>query len=109
VQADSSYAKAHYSLALEYYYEKQYENSIEELIKVVELEPRNANAHFDLGVVYVEQFRKQEDAGEVTIKNLNGLEQGLSHYKAVITIDSAFPHAKENADIVETVLNEYMQ
>ena len=107
ITIDPKYAKAHYSLALGYYHQKNYEKSIGELKKAVELEPSNANAHFDLGVMYVERFRMKENAGIATEEDLNDLQQGLNHYQTVLSINPEFPHASQNAAIVESAIEEY--
>ncbi len=109
IAANPLYAKAQYSLALEYYAQKQYGSSIEALKKFVALEPGNANAHFDLGVIYIEQFQNKEIAGNLNEADFEDLKNGLAHYRTALSIDSDFPHAAQNADIVENVLKEYFQ
>jgi len=104
VEIDDDYVKGHYSLGLAYYHNKNYDKAITSLEKVVTLDPLNANALFDLGIVYVEMFRKGEEQGKIIIEYL---EQGLLYYEKCLEIDPEFPHAKENKEIVEKVLDSY--
>lgn len=102
VEVNNNYVKGHYSLALAYYEKKDYDNAIDSLKKVVELNPLNADAYFDLGIIYVEKFRVN---GETVI---NDLEQGVFFYNECVEINPEFPHAKENLEIVEKVMDELL-
>jgi tetratricopeptide (TPR) repeat protein len=106
-RADDAYAKAHYSLALAYYKIKEYEGALQELEHVIRLEPHNANAHFDLGVIHIEKFRMKESTGTVAVGDLDDLRKGLAAYQQAIALEPQFPHAAQNAAIVEEVLKEY--
>lgn len=101
------YLSAHYSLALVYYYEKEYESALFQLLHVLALEPENTNALFDAGVIHVERFRKKENAGQVQESDLRDLEKAIQYYDHVISVNPEFPHASSNKKIVENVLNEY--
>ena len=97
----------YYSLALIGYEIKEYGNAISNLRKVIELEPGNANAHFDLAVVYVDRFREKESTGNIVLEDLEDLNEALLHYLKVIEIDSSFANALGNAEIVKNVINYY--
>jgi tetratricopeptide (TPR) repeat protein len=107
IRLNGGYAKAYYSLALVYYESKDYGNVLQNLLKVIELEPENANAHFDLAVVYVDRFREKELTGNISLGDLEDLEEALLHYLKVAELDFNFPHALINAEIVKNIINDY--
>ena len=105
----NDYAKAYYSMALIYYEHKDYENAIRSFLKVVQLDPNNANANFDLAVVYAEKFRGKELGGSINSDDLSDLKEALKYYLEVIDIDSNFPHALSNAEIIKNIIKIYEQ
>lgn len=107
ISQKNNYEKAYYSLALIYYGNKDYENAIQSLLNVIELNNENANAYFDLAVIHVERFREKESAGVITLASLDDLRKGLFYYSKVIELDSNFPYAASNAEIIKNIINDY--
>lgn len=104
VSVNQDYAKGYYSLGLTYYEKKDYESSIEAIERFVQLDQTSPNAYFDLGIVHVARFRELENQ---EIIETNHLVKALHYYDQCIEIDPEFPHARENRDIVERVLEAY--
>ena len=94
-------------MGLIYHEIKDYKNAISSFLKVIELEPENANAHFDLAVAYVNKFREKESSGDITPEDLEDLESGFRQYLEVIKLDPDFPYAQANAEIVGKVIDRY--
>lgn len=101
VQINKNYEKAHYSLGLLYYELKDYDKAIASLKKITLINPNNPNAHFDLAVIFVERFRETKSSTKY-------LEQALNHYQKVQQINPGFPHAAQNAQIVQDILNNFI-
>ncbi|MFH1181667.1 MAG: tetratricopeptide repeat protein [Candidatus Woesearchaeota archaeon] len=100
--ANDNYAKAHNSLALLLFHEGKYEEAAGHFTKVIELEPKNAQAHFDLGVSIANNVRYNNG-------NIGDLSAALEHFKAAERLQPGYPHALQNIDVMETILEKYYE
>lgn len=89
-------ATMHYNLAVMMTDQKNFEAAVREYKKVLELKPHDADAHYNLGVIYDEEFKD----------NVHAIE----HYKAYL---KAAPNTTEAAKVARWVqdkeLNEKMK
>jgi len=107
ISIDDTYKKAHNSAGLLYFKQGEYDNAISHLEKASVLDADDVQIQFDLAVSYVERFREKESKGTIENADLADLEKGLAHYENALALDPHYPHAKENAAIVESVLSYY--
>src|SRR3989338_925356 len=106
IQIDSEYAAAHYSLGLLYYHNKELDSTIENFKKAAELDS-SAMHYFDLAIATVEKFRNIEKTGRISAGDLSILREGIAHYSKAVELDSDYPNAKGNLQVVKEVLNNY--
>ncbi|PID58811.1 hypothetical protein CSB45_02085 [candidate division KSB3 bacterium] len=66
------YARAHLSLGNRYYDADQFEEALQEYQKVLDFDPRNVDAHLNMGIIY-------QDI-------LHDTEQAISHYKRYLEL-----------------------
>lgn len=100
-------ALSQYALGLLAYERQDYQETVDRLQNALALEPENVNARFDLAVTLVEHFRLFEEHGEIPASALVELEAAAFHYSKVAELYPDFPHAAKNAEIVESVLENY--
>jgi Tfp pilus assembly protein PilF len=102
ILSDNDYAKAHNSLALLLFYKGKYEEAAGHFNKVIELEPHNAQAHFDLGVSIANNVRYNN-------ADIGGLLPALEHFKAAEHIQPGYPHALQNIAVMENIIEAYYE
>jgi Flp pilus assembly protein TadD len=102
IAADDNYAKAHNSLALLLFYNGKYEEAAGHFTKVIELEPKNAQAHFDLGVSIANNVRHNDGS-------IGDLSKALEHFKEAEKLQPGYPHALQNIDAMENILEKYYE
>lgn len=54
--------KYHYNLGVFYVRSKDYENAVKEFKAALSYRPENANAHYNLGIIYDDYFKEKEQA-----------------------------------------------
>jgi len=97
VNLDSAYLRGQYSLGIVLHEQEEYQSSLEHFRVYSAGKSQDAQAHFDLGVALVNAVRF--DGG-----NVNLLLEARESFTAVIQLDSKFPHADSNLEIVNRVL-----
>lgn len=102
VDVNENYAKAHNSLALLLFHQGKYDEAVQHFIKVIEFEPKNAQAHFDLGVSIANNVRYNND-------NVGGLFAALDYFKTAEKLQPGYPHALQNIDVMENILEKYYE
>ena len=83
------------------------DKAIGHLSLAAELEPKNANANFDLGVLYVERFRLKESLGQIEVGDLSDLYAAKAQYLKALSLNPKLEAAKSNAEILENVIGYY--
>lgn len=106
IQAKEDYGKAYQARAIIYKKHDKLEDAIVNFEQAVTFD-NTANNNFDLALSLVDRFRQKEATGKIVHEDLNDLNLALDHYKTVIELEPGFPHAEQNAAIVESVLQEY--
>ena len=88
------------NLAILYYKQGRYSEAINQLRKLITLEPDNPSYHYDLAINLVDRFRNTQE------QDLNDLIEALKEYELVEELEPGYAHAKENMEVLKRILNK---
>jgi len=101
VNLNPKYSKAHYSLGLLYFETSHYDAAITHFEQSLKFDKNNPNKNFDLAQAYVAKYRQNEKIGDY-----KDLKQAINYLKKTIKLNPDFPNAKNNLEIVKSILEE---
>jgi len=97
-----SYERARYNLATLYFEEGRYDEAITQLETLTTMAPNNANYKFDLAVDMVESMK-----GRGTVQ-LAEFDRAIALYHEADVLSPGFPHAAENAAVLERIRAQFL-
>ncbi len=100
IAQDATYQRARYNLATLYFNEERYDDAAAQLETLVALAPDDARYRFDLAVNLVASMRARGTAP------LAEFDRAIALYQDADRLSPGFPHATENAAVLERIRAE---
>ena len=97
---DPGYERAHYNLALLYFEQGRYAEAHEHFVSALMIDEANAQYHFDYAANYVARFRQADQATAADF------DHAIEHYALAEALEPGFPHAAQNAAVLERIKHE---
>ena len=85
-------ALAHYNIAVVYYKTGQMDKAYSKLLEAYKLDPRNADVHLSLGILYLNHFNEKEKA--------------LIHIREALQINPNHKQVNQMKDIIKKLSSE---
>ena len=97
---DPDYERARFNLATVYYEQERYEEAGDELIVLGELNPKNVQYHYNLGVNLITNFR-------YGTHDLTDFYAEITAYETAAQLDAGFAHVQDNLRVLYIIREEF--
>ena len=88
------------NLAVLYHKQGRYSEAINQLRRLIIIQPDNPSYHYDLAVNLVDRFRRTEE------KNIADLEEALAEYERAEALEPGYAYAAQNIEVLRKVMKQ---